>query len=194
MKTPTKRRSRKATAKPVGAVGMDDVSERPDLAPDSALPVEESPKAEALTEVPTGVAAAPSGPVGAVSEAIPPDAAPEPADIPAAAQPGPVMALRALPREEPGPAQDEVPDPRMGYLAQDVGWLLVTAGVIGIVVPGVLGTPFLVMGAMALWPGNRERVERWRQGGAPKCLNGGIKQINRFLDDVERRYPRDRKP
>jgi len=79
---------------------------------------------------------------------------------------------------------------RVGRLQHDVGWVLVTAGIVGLIVPGILGTPFLLMGALALWPGNRKRVERWRKGHSPKFFHGSMKQINRFLDDLERRYPR----
>jgi hypothetical protein len=86
-------------------------------------------------------------------------------------------------------ADDAVVD-RVGRLKHDVGWTLITAGIVGLIVPGVLGTPFLLMGALALWPGNRERVERWRKGHSPRFFHGSMKQINRFLDDLERRYPR----
>ena len=48
-----------------------------------------------------------------------------------------------------------------------------------------------VVRAMALWPGNSERMERWRQGHSPKAFRGAMKQINRFLDDLEKRYPRN---
>lgn len=86
--------------------------------------------------------------------------------------------------------EDEQVVERVEHLNRGVGWVLVSAGLVGMVVPGVLGTPFLIMGALALWPGNRERVERWRQGHSPKVFHGAMKQINRFLDDLEKRYPR----
>ena len=75
-----------------------------------------------------------------------------------------------------------------------VGWLLVSAGLVGMIVPGVLGTPFLIMGGLVLWPGNHKKVERWRQGHSPKVFHGAMKQINRFLDDLEKRYPHIDKP
>ena len=89
--------------------------------------------------------------------------------------------------------EDDAVVERVGRLDHEVGWVLVSAGVIGMIVPGVLGTPFLLMGAFALWPGNRKRVEKWRQGHSPKFFHGSMKQINRFLDDLERRYPRNPK-
>ena len=88
---------------------------------------------------------------------------------------------------------DEAVVERVEHLDHGVGWVLVSAGLIGMVVPGVLGTPFLLMGALALWPGNRKTVERWRKGHSPKMFHGSMKQINRFLDDLERRYPRNPK-
>ena len=103
------------------------------------------------------------------------------------------QALVALPGG-PGPDEDEAVIERVEHLNHSVGWVLISAGVIGLVVPGVLGTPFLVMGALALWPGNHKRVERWRQGHSPKAFHGAMKQINRFLDDLEKRYPRKGRP
>jgi len=90
-------------------------------------------------------------------------------------------------------ADEEVVE-RVEHLNHSVGWVLISAGVIGLVVPGVLGTPFLIMGALALWPGNRKTVERWRKGHSPKIFHGAMKQINRFLDDLDKRYPRIDKP
>lgn len=90
-------------------------------------------------------------------------------------------------------ADDEVVE-RVEHLNHSVGWVLISAGVVGMVVPGVLGTPFLIMGALALWPGNRKTVERWRKGHSPKMFHGAMKQINRFLDDLDKRYPRIDKP
>ncbi len=130
-------------------------------------------------------------------------AAPEPEAIPSptatiasdavpakspAAEPGGDAPVEITPEEI---RQDEAVVERVEHLAKDVAWVLIAAGVIGVVMPGVLGTPFLIAGAAALWPGNRKRLEQWRQGHSPKFFHGGMRQINRFLDDLERRYPRD---
>lgn len=75
-------------------------------------------------------------------------------------------------------------------LPRDVGWLLVTAGVVAEAAPGVIGTPFWVAGMLILWPRMGHRMERWMQRRAPKLLYGGLRQVDRFLTDLERRYPR----
>jgi hypothetical protein len=82
---------------------------------------------------------------------------------------------------------------RIQKLPQDIGWLLVTAGVVGVVMPGVLGLPFLVLGGLVLMPATNRRAERWLTGHSPKLFKGSIRQINRFLDDLEQRYPRGKK-
>ena len=94
----------------------------------------------------------------------------------------------------PLPDEDEEVIKRVEHLNHSVGWLLVSAGLVGMIVPGVLGTPFLIMGGLVLWPGNHKKVERWRQGHSPKVFHGAMKQINRFLDDLEKRYPHIDKP
>ncbi len=83
---------------------------------------------------------------------------------------------------------------RIQKLPRDVGWLLVTAGVVGVVMPGVLGVPFLALGGLILLPGTNRRAERWLSGHSPKIFKGSMRQINRFLDDLDRRYPRSGKP
>ena len=85
---------------------------------------------------------------------------------------------------------DEETVRRIEKLPRDMGWLLFTAGVVGMVMPGVLGTPFLVLGGLMLWPWTNRRAERWLAGHSPKAFKGSMRQINRFLDDLEKRYPR----
>ena len=72
---------------------------------------------------------------------------------------------------------------RIEQLPKEAGWLLITAGVVGLVVPGVLGTPFLLAGAVVLVPGGSKLLSRWAGHSA-------MRQIGRFLDDLGRRYPR----
>jgi hypothetical protein len=83
-------------------------------------------------------------------------------------------------------AVDEPTAVRIEQFPKDAGWLLITAGVVGLVVPGVFGMPFLLAGALVLAPGGTTLLSRWV--GRP-----GIRQIGRFLDNLERRYPRHRR-
>jgi hypothetical protein len=97
-----------------------------------------------------------------------------------------VFSGNAAPVSEP--AQDEaafheLAATRVVQLPKEAGWLLITAGVVGLVVPGVLGTPFLLAGAIVLAPGGSKLLSRWAGHSA-------MRQVSRFLDDLERRYPR----
>ena len=81
------------------------------------------------------------------------------------------------------PGFHELTRVRVEQLPREAGWLLITAGVVGLVVPGVLGTPFLLAGAIVLAPGGSKLLSRWASHSA-------MRQVSRFLDDLERRYPR----
>ena len=67
-------------------------------------------------------------------------------------------------------------------------------GLIGVAAPGVLGLDMVALGALILWPGNRRRLNRWLacHHTAPRILRGSMKQVDRFLADLEARYPRRR--
>jgi hypothetical protein len=79
---------------------------------------------------------------------------------------------------------------RIEQLPKEAGWLLITAGVVGLVVPGVPGTPFLLAGAIVLTPGGSKLLARWSGRRLSKFGQSTMRQIGRFLDDLERRYPR----
>lgn len=66
--------------------------------------------------------------------------------------------------------------------------MLVSAGVIGMVLPGP-GAPALVAGGLILWPEAFGKVERWFQKRFPEAHRTGMGHMNRFLSDLERRYP-----
>jgi hypothetical protein len=92
--------------------------------------------------------------------------------------------MSVLPQD--GSTVDELTAIRVERLPKDAGWLLITAGVVGLVVPGVLGTPFLLAGALILAPGGTKLLSRW-------VGHSGMRQIGCFLDNLERRYPRRRR-
>jgi hypothetical protein len=92
--------------------------------------------------------------------------------------------MPALPQNKS--AVDKLTAIRVERLPKDAGWLLITAGIVGLVVPGVFGTPFLLAGALVLAPGGTKLLSRW-------VGHFGMRQIGRFLDNLERRYPRRRR-
>ena len=74
-------------------------------------------------------------------------------------------------------------------LPRGAGRLLITAGVVGLVVPVVPGVPFLLAGSIVLTPGGSRLLVRWAGRNPPKFVRSMIRPINRFLVDLERRYP-----
>jgi hypothetical protein len=78
---------------------------------------------------------------------------------------------------------------RLQAMPKEVGVLLVVAGIGGLLMPGPIGTPFLILGGVVLWPrafqGAQTAMARW----FPRLHRQGMRQIHRFLDDLERRYP-----
>ena len=78
---------------------------------------------------------------------------------------------------------------RLERLTAEAGWMLVTAGVVGVIVPGIAGTPFLVAGVFILLPGGPQLLSRWSTGNLPGFVRFGVRLIARLLDDLERRYP-----
>ena len=78
---------------------------------------------------------------------------------------------------------------RIKHLPKEVGVLLLVAGVGGLLLPGPVGTPFVLMAAVVLWPGLFERVELFFERRCPKMHRAGVRQIKRYLTDLERRYP-----
>jgi hypothetical protein len=105
--------------------------------------------------------------------------------------------LPATPTAEPTRAEaaaDQQTVLRVEHLPREAGWMLVTAGVVGLIVPGMPGAPFLAAGAFVLVPGGPRLLSRWAGRNPPKFVHAAMRQINRFLDDLERRYPRREGP
>jgi hypothetical protein len=107
-----------------------------------------------------------------------------------------VMPLTAADPAEPAPdefAADQRTIFRIEDLTAEIGWLLVAAGVFGVIVPAAVGIPFLLAGAVVVTPGGPKLLSRWAGNNPPKIVHHAMKQIGRFLDDLERRYPRQTK-
>jgi hypothetical protein len=80
---------------------------------------------------------------------------------------------------------------RIGELPRDVGWMLFGVGFAGFVAPGIFGLPFMAAGGMILWPKTTRRLQGVLGKRTPeKSIATGMKQIERFIDDLERRYPK----
>lgn len=92
------------------------------------------------------------------------------------------------------PVSEVLDDPaiithRLEDLPKELGILLASVGVLGIVLPGIAGTPALIAGGLVLWPKTFGRVENWFQIRFPLAHRKSMQQVGRFLDDLERRYP-----
>ena len=71
----------------------------------------------------------------------------------------------------------------------EVGVLLIVAGIGGILLPGPVGTPFLILGGLMLWPQAFRGVGICVETMFPRMHHHGVKQINRFLDDLDNAVP-----
>jgi hypothetical protein len=73
-------------------------------------------------------------------------------------------------------------------LPKELGVMLLTAGIVGFILPGP-GTPAIIAGGLALWPEAFGKLESWLERSHPRVHRQGVRQINRFLNDLEKRYP-----
>jgi hypothetical protein len=84
---------------------------------------------------------------------------------------------------------------RISKLPRDVGWMLFGVGFAGFVAPGIFGLPFMAAGGLILWPRTTRRLQGFLGKKAPeKAMSIGMKQIVRFIDDLDRRYPKAKRP
>ena len=77
---------------------------------------------------------------------------------------------------------------RIKDLPKEVGVMLITAGIVGLILPGP-GTPAIIAGGLALWPKAFGKLEAWLEERYPRIHRQSMHQIDRFLNDLERRYP-----
>ena len=92
--------------------------------------------------------------------------------------------------DQPGVEQPDLK--RLEELPKEVGVMLIAAGIVGLVMPGP-GTPALIAGGLVLWPGAFRKLELWLEQRHPAVHHRSMKQIGRFLDDLEKRYPNSRR-
>jgi len=79
---------------------------------------------------------------------------------------------------------------RLRLLPPEVGAVLVTVGIGGLILPGPFGTPFILAGGLVLAPRYFHRAEQWVQKKFPNAHRAGRRRLDRFIDDFEKRYPR----
>jgi hypothetical protein len=78
---------------------------------------------------------------------------------------------------------------RIRKLPPEVGMVLIAAGVMGVILPGPLGTPLLLAGGLVLSPTLFGRAELWAERRFPTAHRHGMRYVDRFIDDFERRFP-----
>jgi hypothetical protein len=83
---------------------------------------------------------------------------------------------------------------RLVAMPNDLGWIFVSVGVLGIILPGVIGFPFVIIGGAVLLPGGRKWLSRQTVRRPGPVVRAFVRQMNRFMDDLERdcSLPRDR--
>ncbi len=83
--------------------------------------------------------------------------------------------------------------PTLAELPKELGILLASVGVLGVVLPGIAGAPALIAGGLVLWPKTFRPVENWFRGRYPATHRKSMQQVGRFLDDLGHRYPDPKK-
>jgi hypothetical protein len=112
---------------------------------------------------------------------------PELPNTPEPLPPEQAVVVTAEPRRKK-PDFDELNE-RLLDMPREVGLLMVSIGVIGVALPGIVGTPALLAGGLMLWPRGFRAVNSWVRKRFPKTHEHGVEQLIRYLDDMERRYP-----
>ncbi|MFO0912536.1 MAG: hypothetical protein U0795_06250 [Pirellulales bacterium] len=74
-------------------------------------------------------------------------------------------------------------------LPTPVGVLLIGAGVAGLILPGPVGTPLIIAGGLVLAPRTFDRVASYFGDRFPHLHRTGLDAVERFLTDMDRRFP-----
>lgn len=78
---------------------------------------------------------------------------------------------------------------RLEQLPPEIGLLIVGVGLVGLVFPGPFGTPLMIAGGLSLWPRAFRPADRWMARKFPKAHTSGAYWLERFMDDLDHRYP-----
>lgn len=74
-------------------------------------------------------------------------------------------------------------------LPTPVGVVLMGVGVVGLIIPGPIGTPFILAGGMVLAPRVFGKVNGFVERRCPEFHRAGMHAVERFVTDLEKRYP-----
>ena len=86
-------------------------------------------------------------------------------------------------------AEDQATEAKMVRLPKSVGFLLMGVGVVGLLAPGPLGTPFIILGGVVLWPSLFRAPDRWLSRRFPGPRHQALKVVQRYVEDMEKRFP-----
>ncbi len=75
-------------------------------------------------------------------------------------------------------------------LTPEIGWMMMGVGVLGVILPGLPGAPFFLVGGAVLVPGGKKRIARWIGKKPRPAVEKSLDVIGRFMGDLETRYPR----
>ena len=78
---------------------------------------------------------------------------------------------------------------RIRRLPPEVGAVFLAVGVVGVIIPGPIGAPFLLAGGLVLMPNFFNKFEHWIEKKLPNIHDIGMRNVDRFIDNFERRFP-----
>ena len=73
---------------------------------------------------------------------------------------------------------------------REMGVLVIALGISELIPPEPIGMGFVVLGGLVFWPRGFRAVDGWFGRKLPKAHRGYRKFFDRFVADMERRYPR----
>ena len=78
---------------------------------------------------------------------------------------------------------------RLMRLPTPVGLVMMAAGVVVMPLPGPFGTPLIVCGGLVVAPRVFGKINEVGKRRFPKVRQQALAIVERFLDDMEKRYP-----
>jgi hypothetical protein len=90
------------------------------------------------------------------------------------------------------PTQGPIAAHSLDRLPRDIGFLLLASGIITGMLPpppGPFDLSLMLAGGVALWPRGLQAVDDWTGRRFPQAHHAGVSYLERFLHDLERRYP-----